>query len=89
MNETEKAYALLRAVEADLRKFVTDSEGIEPVEFFEDVHAALTEGLALLGVEIDPEDEFEFGGLIAEYEKQQNAIELENFDPITHKPQTN
>lgn len=87
--DTEKAFALLRCVEADVRKFVVNSEGIDPTEYFEDVHVALTEAMALLGVEVDPEDAFEFDGLIESYEKKMDSISLEDFDPITHKPQTN
>lgn len=87
--DTEKAYTLLRCVETDVRKFVVNSEGIDPSEYFEGVHAALTEAMALLGIEVDPDEEYEFEGLIESYERQQNAIALEDFDPLTHKPQTN
>lgn len=89
MTETEKAYALLRCIEADVRKFVVNSEGINAQEYFEDVHMALTEALFLLGVEVDPEEEFEFEGLIESYEKKMDALSLEDFDPITNKPTTN
>ena len=89
MSDADKAYALLRCVEADLNKFLTDGEAIDPMEYFEDVHIALVEAMTLLGVEIDPDDEFEFDGLVAEYEKQQNAIALEDFDPINNPPKTN
>ena len=41
--------------------------------------------MTLLGVEIDPEDEFVFDGLIEEYDKRQDAIDLENFDPLERK----
>lgn len=87
--DTEKAFALLRCVEADVRKFVVNSEGIDPSEYFEDVHAALTEAMMLLGIEVDPDDEYEFEGLIESYERKMDSISLEDFDPITHKPQTN
>ena len=83
--DTEKAYSLLRAIEQDLRKFVTDSEGIDPVEFFEDVHLATVEALTLLGVSIDAADEYEFGGLIEEYEKRMDSASLEDFDPMERK----
>ena len=85
LTETEKAYAYLRCVEADIRKFLMEGDGAMALEYFEDVHCALIEAMTLLGVEIDPEDEFVFDGLIEEYEKRQNAIDLENFDPMERK----
>lgn len=86
-NDTDKAYALLRAVEADLREFVVNGDRgrFDPVEYIEGVHEALTEALVLLGVEVNPDEEYEFEGLIEEYEKQQNAIALEDFDPLEKK----
>lgn len=85
--DTDKAHAYLRAIEADLRKFLTDSDGIHPTEYFEEVHIALVEAMNLLGVEDNTEldDEIEkWATAVTEHEERQYAQELENFDPITH-----
>jgi hypothetical protein len=81
ITDTEKAFTYLRAVERDIRKFLTDSEGITAMEYFEDAHVALLEALELLGVDADDLDD---DALIAEYEEREHAQDLENFDPITH-----
>lgn len=85
LTETEKAHAYLRCVEADIRKFLMEGDGAMALEYFEDVHCALLEALTLLGVEIDPDDGDDMAEVIAEYDKRQNAIDLENFDPLERK----
>ena len=86
MTDNARGQLFLRAVESDIRKFLIDGEGINPAEFFEDVHIALIEEMELLGIEVDePEaDAFADDALIDAYEDMQHAKELENFDPITH-----
>jgi len=83
MTDTERAHILLRAVESDLRKFLQDGEGVNPFEYFEEVHIALVEAMTLLGVSEDDENEAVLEAMIAEQEEREHAAELENFDPIT------
>ena len=87
LTDTEKAFAYLRCVEFDIRKFLVDGDAVHATEYFEDVHAALVEALDLLGVEFDPVGGSvdEFAGLIAEYDKRMDAISLEDFDPLEKK----
>ena len=85
LTETEKAHAYLRCVEADIRKFLMEGDGAMALEYFEDVHCALIEAMNMLGVEIDPDDGDDMAEVIAEYDKRQNAIDLENFDPLERK----
>lgn len=87
LTDTEKAFTYLTAVERDVRKFLQDGEGINPFEYFEDVHIALVEAMELLGVKPDDSgDEPEFDDIELEYEgeRRYHAADLENFDPITH-----
>ena len=85
LTETEKAHAYLRCVEADIRKFLMEGDGAMALEYFEDVHCALIEAMNMLGVEIDPDDGDDMAEVIAEYDKRQDAIDLENFDPMERK----
>lgn len=85
LTETEKAHAYLRCVEADIRKFLMEGDGAMALEYFEDVHCALIEAMNMLGVEIDPDDGDDMAEVIAEYDKRQDAIDLENFDPLEKK----
>ena len=82
MNDTKLAYGLLKTMERDLRLAVLACTGMRP-EMVEDMHTALTEVFSLLGIETtDSDSDFEFDGLMAEYERRMDAIALEDFDPI-------